>query len=225
MRPEQGAIGVMLVDDHQTMLWGLTKLIEGESPRMKVVGSARNCEEAIEQADRLRPDVILLDLDLGGKSALNILPRLLSNSVSRALILTGERQSKTLDMAVVGGARGVLCKDASAQQVLQAIEKVHSGELCVDGETMSRVFAEFMDARKAPKLDPEAERHASLTAKERTVIMAVVEGNGASNKTLGQRLFITEHTLRNHLTSIYQKLGLSNRLELYAYAVKRSWAK
>jgi len=220
MQPAGKPIGVMLVDDHQTMLWGLSKLIDGEKPRMQVVGTARNCEEALQQVDRVIPDVILLDLDLGGKSALDILPGLLSNSVSRVLILTGERQQKTLDQAVLGGARGVLRKDAAAEQVLLAIERMHNGELCLDSETMSRVFAEFVDSKRAHKVDPEAEKQATLTVKERKIIRAVVDGSGASNKALAERLFITEHTLRNHLTSIYQKLEVSNRLELYVYAVK-----
>jgi two-component system nitrate/nitrite response regulator NarL len=218
-------ISVMLVDDHQTMLWGLSRLIDGERPRMQVVGTARSCDEALEQAGQVMPDVILLDLDMGGKCALDILPGLLSNAGSRVLILTGERQQKTLDLAVLGGARGVLRKDAAAEQVLEAIEKTHKGELCVDNETMSRVFSEFMDSKRAPKLDHEGEKQASLTAKERQIIQTVVDGNGASNKALAERLFITEHTLRNHLCSIYQKLGVSNRLELYVYAIKHQLGK
>jgi two-component system nitrate/nitrite response regulator NarL len=225
MQPVEKPIGVMLVDDHQTMLWGLSRLIDGEKPRMQVVGTARNCEEALEQVDQVTPDVILLDLDLGGKCALDILPGLLSNSVSRVLILTGERQQKNLDLAVFGGARGVLRKDAAAEQVLQTIERMHHGELCLDNETMSRVFAEFVDAKRTHKIDPEAEKQAALTCKERKIIHTVVDGNGASNKALAERLFITEHTLRNHLTSIYQKLGVSNRLELYVYAVKHQLDK
>lgn len=225
MQSVEKTIGVMVVDDHQTMLWGLSRLIDGERPRMQVVGTARNCEEALEQVEQVVPDVILLDLDLDGKSALDILPGLLSNSASRALILTGERQQKTLDMAVLRGARGVLRKDASAEQVLQAIERIHRGELCMDGDMMSRVFTEFMESKKTNRIDPEAEKQATLTCKERKIIHTVVEGNGASNKVLAGRLFVTEHTLRNHLSSIYQKLGVSNRLELYVYAVKHQLAK
>ena len=218
-------ISVMLVDDHQTMLWGLEKLIDGVSPRMKVVGTARNCEEALAQVDRLMPDVIVLDLDLNGRSALDILPTLLSNTVSRALILTGERQQKALDQAVRGGARGVLRKDAPAEEVLEAIEKMYQGELWLDHETVSRVLLEMMDSKKTLKHDAETEKQDTLTAKERKIIRTIVDGNGASNKTLAGRLFITEHTLRNHLTSIYQKLGVANRLELYVYAVKHQLGK
>ena len=225
MQTAEKPIGVMLVDDHQTMLWGLSRLIDGENPKMKVLGTARTCEEALEQVGRLVPDVIVLDLDMQGRSSLDILPKLLSNSHSRALILTGERQQKTLDLAVLGGARGVLRKDAPAEEVLGAIEKIHAGELWLDRDTISRVFTGFMDSRKAPKLDAEAEKHATLTAKERKIIQTIVQANGASNKAVAGRLFISEHTLRNHLTSIYQKLDVSNRLELYVYAVKHQLDK
>jgi len=213
-------IGVMLVDDHQTMLWGLSRLIDGEQPRMKVVATANCCEEALQQTEHFVPDVIVLDLDLDGRCALDILPRLLSNDVSRALILTGERRQQTLDLAVLRGARGVLNKDASAEQVLDAIERVYKGELCIDAQAMGRVFSELTSPKKPAKVDPEASRIASLTQKERQIIRAVVEGSGAANKTLASRLFVTEHTFRNHLTSIYQKLEVSNRLELYIYAIK-----
>ena len=213
-------IRVMLVDDHQTMLWGLSKLIENEKPRMEVVGTAKTCEEALAKIRVLSPDVILLDLDLGGTSALDILPALLTNPASRVLIFTGERQQTTLDLAVFRGARGVLRKDASAEQVLKAIEKTAEGEIWLDRETLGRVFSGFMSPQSAPKHNPETEKHSSLTARELKIIHAIVQRSGSLNKALAQQLFISDHTLRNHLTSIYQKLGVSNRLELYVYAIK-----
>ncbi len=217
------AIKVMIIDDHPTMLWGLDKLINGEKPRMEVVATARSPEEALtqlEQQGQPVPDVVLLDLDLDGKSGLDLLPRLLMNPLTRVLILTGERKQAVLDQAVQKGARGILRKDASAEHVLKAIEKTYEGELWLDRSTLGRVFTEFMDPAAATKLDPEAEKQASLTGRERKIIQMIVDGQGASNKELAQRLFISEHTLRNHLTSVYHKLDIGNRLELYVYAVK-----
>lgn len=220
MTLQNKTIQVMLVDDHQTMLWGLVKLIESEKPRMAVAGTAQSGREALEKIARLSPDVILLDLDLAGESGLDLLPALQSAPQSRVLIFTGERDQEKLDLAVFRGARGVLRKDASAEQVLKAIEKTAEGEIWLDRGTLGRVFSEFIAPKMPPKPDPEAEKKASLTARERKIIRVVVEGNGAMNKTLAQRLFISDHTLRNHLTSIYQKLGVNNRLELYVYALK-----
>lgn len=216
------AIRVMLVDDHKLMLWGLEKLIDGHSPIMKVVGTAGTCDEAAEKVAPLTPDVILLDLDLNGHSSLDILPLLLANGVSRALIFTGSNDTHLLDTAVLRGARGVVRKDASSDQVIKAIEKVHHGELWLDSSTLARVFNQMMTPESPKKLDAGEQKRATLTLKERKIIALIVAGSGAPNKILAQQLFISEHTLRNHLTAIYQKLGISNRLELYVYAVKHA---
>lgn len=219
-----GAIRVMLVDDHPTLLWGLVNLIESQRPRMEVVGTARTCAEALEKIGSLGADVILLDLDMGNMSAIDIIPSLLSQSRSNVLIFTGERDQAKLDLAVSRGARGVLRKDAPAEQVLKAIEKTAQGELWLDRETLGRMFNELRNPQSVHKHNPEVAKQSSLTVRERKIIHAVVESSGALNKTLAERLFISDHTLRNHLTSIYQKLGVSNRLELYVYAVKHQLA-
>jgi two-component system, NarL family, nitrate/nitrite response regulator NarL len=225
MKPEDQPIRVMLIDDHQTMLWGLSKLIDGERPRMEVVETATNCEEAVAKAERAIPDVILLDLDLNGCSTLDIIPALQANPASRVLILTGMREQTILDQAVLNGARGVLRKDASAEQVLKAIEKTHQGELWLDQEALGRVFGQIVNPVRTSKPDDETLKQATLTAKERKIINTIVNEGGTLNKTIAQRLFISEHTLRNHLTSIYHKLGVGNRLELYVYAVKHQLAQ
>lgn len=213
-------IRVLLVDDHKTMLWGLAKLIEGATPAMEVVGTAANCDQACAEADRLRPDVILLDLDLDGRNSVDILPGLLANGVSRVLVLTGSRDAAMLDQAVIGGVRGVMRKDAPPELVVKAIEKIHLGELWIDHDTIGRVFGQLLKPGAERRPDPESDKLATLTAKERKIIEAIVDGSGSSNKDLGQKLFLSEHTVRNHLTSVYQKLGVGNRLELYVYAVK-----
>jgi two-component system nitrate/nitrite response regulator NarL len=213
-------IRVMLIDDHPTLLWGLEKLINAEMPRMNVMATARNAGEALSCLERETPDVVLLDLDLDGQSGLTLLPALLRQPGTRVLILTGERQQNILDQAVQKGARGILRKDASAEHVLKAIEKTHEGELWLDRSTLGRVFTEFRDPASAPKPDPKTLLHASLTVRERRIIALVVQSQGASNKAMAQSLFISEHTLRNHLSSVYQKLDVANRLELYVYATR-----
>ena len=216
----QQPIRVMLIDDHPTLLWGLEKLINAETPRMSVMATARNAQEALACLAHETPDVVLLDLDLDGQSGLTLLPALLHERRTRVLILTGERQQNILDQAVQKGARGILRKDASAEHVLKAIVKTHEGELWLDRGTLGRVFTEFRDPVSARKPDPETLRQASLTARERRIIALVVQSQGASNKALAQSLFISEHTLRNHLSSVYQKLDVANRLELYVYATR-----
>lgn len=223
MNPERGnTINVMLVDDHPTLLWGLERLIDAAAPRMRVVGAARTPAEAVAMAAALVPDVILLDLDLAGASVTEHLPAMLGNGVSRALVLTAERRQPVLDAAVRAGARGVLGKDASAEVLIKAIEKTYDGELWIDREAMGRVFASLTAPHHA---DPLEQAHASLTERERTVIDAMVAYADCLNKTIAQRLYMSNHTLRNHLTTIYHKLDVKSRLELYVYATHHNLAR
>jgi DNA-binding NarL/FixJ family response regulator len=209
-------IRIMLVDDHKTMLWGLEKLIEGAAATLTLVGTAHNNESALREASRLRPDLIVLDLDLEGRSSLEVLPQLLMDSGARVLILSGNRDQALLAQAVKLGARGVVSKEAPAEVLLQAIQRVQAGEMHVDASLMGALLGQGAPT----KADPEAQRIASLTPKERKIVAIVVESNGAANKELAAKLFIAEPTLRNNLTSIYQKLGVANRLELYVYATR-----
>lgn len=214
------SIGVLLVDDHRTMLWGLERLIQGRSPSMTVLGTAENCEQALEQARTVAPDVILLDLDLAGRCSLEILPELARHANARVLVLTAGSEEALLDAAMMKGARGVLHKTSSAEQVLKAIEKVHEGELWVDHERLGRLFMGMTSTRPARPQDPELRKIESLTVRERRILQTLVDESGASNKAIAALLFISEHTLRNHLTSIYQKLDVANRLELYVFAAR-----
>jgi DNA-binding NarL/FixJ family response regulator len=143
----------------------------------------------------------------------------LANENTRVLIFTGSRDDALLDRAIRGGARGMLRKDAPAELVIKAVTKVSEGELWIEHTMMARVFND-LTRPAAPKADPEAQRLGTLTPREHKIITSIVRGNGALNRSLAQSLFISEHTLRNHLVSIYKKLGVANRLELYVYAVK-----
>ncbi len=214
------SIGVLLVDDHRTMLWGLERLIQGRAPEMVVIGTAENCDEALEKSHRLLPDVILLDLDLAGRCTLDILPELTPNASTRVLVLTAGSEVAILDAAMMKGARGVLHKTTSAELVLKAIEKVHAGELWVDHERLERLFMGIAGTQHRHSQDPELRKVESLTVRERRILQAMVDESGAPNKAIAARLFISEHTLRNHLTSIYQKLQVANRLELYVFAAR-----
>lgn len=212
-------VRILLVDDHPTLLWGLERLLGGQAPQMEVVGSASTPEQALALSHRHAPDLVLLDLDLGGASGLDVLPQLVQGG-ARVLVLTGERSQDTLDRAVQLGARGVLRKDAEADTLLKAVAKVHEGELWLDRLTLGRVLHGLVDPQAQSRQCPEKKKQAALTLRERKIVEVILEGRGASNKALAARLFISEHTLRNHLSSIYHKLGVGNRLELYVYALK-----
>jgi DNA-binding NarL/FixJ family response regulator len=209
-------IRVLLVDDHQTMLWGLDRLIASEDAAMEVVGSAADCASALAMAIALAPDVVVLDLDLNGTCSLEILPQLAAIPGTRVLVLSGTRERSQLDDAVMRGARGVVGKDAAPETILKAIGKVHAGDLWLEPGMLGRIFDQMRKPANSPST-PEVDPLAMLTAKERRICQLIAEGGGAVNKVLAAQLFISEHTLRNHLTVIYHKLNVGNRLDLYVY--------
>ena len=211
-------ISVLLVDDHPTMLWGLTMLVESSKTKMQVVGAATNCEEALDLARKTTPDVIVLDLHFPLSSGLDILPALISNSTSKVLLLTGEQDQKQLDLAILRGARGILCKDAPAAIVLKAIERLHQGELWLDYQSLARAWSNLANSQNL-EIDLASRKLATLTAKEKAIVKTIVNGSGEVNKVIAERLCMAEHTLRNHLSSIFKKIGVKNRLELYIFAV------
>jgi two-component system nitrate/nitrite response regulator NarL len=211
-------IRILLVDDHKTMLWGLERLIQAEAPAFTLVGSASDGVAATALCDALAPDIVLLDLDLKGSSSLDFLPALMAKGCTRVVILSANRDQGTLAAAVKLGARGVVSKEAPTEDVLAAIRKVHGGELWLDQSLMQALLGQLV--APAPRADPEAQRLATLTTRERDVIGMIVQGKGALNKDLADRACISERTLRNHLSAIYQKLHVANRLELYVYATR-----
>lgn len=215
-------IKVMLVDDHHSLLWGLSKLIEGAAPDFALAGVASDPEEALEVARLTEPDVVLLDLDLDGRSSFDILPELLTRRGLKALVLSGHRDPSLRQHAMLLGASGFIGKDQRAQTILTAIERVHAGELWIDRASMGKVLDSL--TRAQPEPDPEAQRIASLTAKERDIIATLASGEGKPNKVLAEQLNIAEHTLRNHLSTIYTKLGVRSRLALYMYALRHGLA-
>lgn len=214
-------IRVMLVDDHRTVLWGLAKLIDGEMPRMQVVGKATSGAAAIELAAETLPDVAVLDLDLAGESGADLIPRLVNGHGTRVLVLTGMRDTKLHETSILRGACGLVLKQEPAETLLKAIEKVHEGQLWLDRATTGRIFIGLSRPKREPAEARGEANLDSLTARERDVVRQMVEAPGADNRTLAARLQMGEHTLRNHLSRIYDKLGVPNRLELYVYAQRQ----
>lgn len=213
---ETKSINVFLVDDHKTVLWGLERLIESTSPAMTVVGMAESCEELLEKLPAARPDVILLDLDLGGTSSLGCLKKLAAQSTTKVLILTGSSDPAVHQQAVVQGARGVVHKQVAAEVLLLAIEKVHQGEIWLDRNTLGRVLTTLASGEKKSS---ETRKLELLTNKERQIVLTIAEEKSARIKVIAESLYMSEHTLRNHLTAIYDKLQVAGRMELYFYAV------
>ncbi len=213
-------VRIMLIDDHRSVLWGLEKLIESQQPRMQVVGKFTSYAEASAQLDSLTPDVILLDLDLGTEQGIDVIPQIVERSKAKILILTGSRDVALHDRAVIAGAKGILMKENSADTILTAIERVQQGQLWMDQDRIGRIIMELSRKKSAEESNPERKKIESLTPRERNIVKAVTCRAGATGSDVAKELHVSESTLRNHLSSIYAKLELANRLELWDFAHK-----
>ena len=210
---------IMIVDDHEVVRAGLRMLIDSE-PGMEVVALASNRKESLAAATKESPDLILLDLDLGGENALTFITELKETAKNaRILILTGLNDSSTHRRAIKLGAMGVVLKDQAAEVLINAIRKVHSGEVWIDRAMVGDVLTEMV--RGGP--DPASLQIDSLTDRERQVIKLIAEG--LRNKQIGERLYISETTVTHHLSSIFSKLGVSDRLELVIFAFGHNLAR
>lgn len=208
----------MLVDEQPIVLWGVEKLIESEKPRMQLIGKADNGSDARRLARELQPDILLLDLNLGGGKGAELVPAIVKDGRTRVVIYTSQRDLGTIDRAVFSGARGLVCKEAAPQVLLNAIHKVHEGELWLDRRTTSRIFYEFARAGGRAPVDLAVQKLESLTRKEHRVVAVFATMPGAQNKQIAEVLCMSEHTLRNHLTSIFGKLQIKHRFDLFTFA-------
>ena len=197
--------------------WGLERLVESGCPRLAMGGSTESVADCLLSLHHFQPDVVVLDLD--GEDSAEPVASLHSRSKAKILVVTGSRDPALHDKAVLAGARGIVDKRAAAPTLIKAIERVHEGEIWIDRCTTSRIFLELA-RRKSTADHPEQHKIASLTRRERQTIVAIANDASAPGKLVAERLHISEHTLRNHLTSIYSKLALANRLDLYAYSHK-----
>jgi len=211
-------IRVLLVDDHETMLWGLERLIEAEAPRMLVVGKASTARQARARALETEPDVVLLDIDLGYESGLDLLPELVASG-ARVLILTGLSSRSVQNRAMSAGASGVVSKRGPASNIVAAIQKAHGGERWLDCPSVLRRPIQF--SRRTLAGSPWGQKEEMrLTPREREIIQILARETGMSIVQIARQQHISERTLRNQLTSIYAKLGISSRLELNVYTGK-----
>ena len=210
-------IRILLIDDHKSFMDGLAMVIDSQSPAMEVVGMASTPDEAVSAAVRLKPDLILMDMDLGVGLTLDFLPELLEKAPTKVLMLTGMQDPDLHDSAIVKGARGVLLKGESAKVILKAIEKVSAGEIWASNALLTRVLDHRNNVKK--QFDPESEKIADLTKREREIIAALLTFEGSTNEEIARQLFVSTSTLKNHLTTIFSKLNVKNRVQLMKYAI------
>jgi two-component system nitrate/nitrite response regulator NarL len=213
-------ITVVLVDDHRSVLQGLEWLINAERPAMSVVGTATTIDDACRICSETHPNVLVLDLDLGGDDGARAIPRLSANGHTAVLVLTGIRDPARHYAAIMEGARGIVAKEEDAKVIAKAIRKVHAGEIWLDRQGTQKVLS-MLSRRPLPAPGSGLDALiAGLTAREREIIATLSANAAKPAKEVAALLGISGHTLRNHLTSIYDKLGVSSRLALYDFAHK-----
>ncbi len=205
-------IRVMIVDDHAVVRLGLRALL-GDEPDLEVVAEAGTAEEALSRVAECRPDVAIVDIQLPGKSGIEVCREIRAGFPStRVVILTSHSAENFLEQAMRAGASGYVLKQVGNEELIRAIRAAHSGEIGMDSRTASAVVSRFLEMVKTT--DQSAFKE--LTQREKEVLVLVAEGE--SNKEIGARLNLTEITVRNYVSNILNKLQLRNRIELTKYA-------
>lgn len=214
-------IRVVIADDHPIVRDGLKKLLSLEED-IDVVGAVCDGRELIEKVDELRPDVILLDLrmpNLDGLGAMQTLQH--TNSKARVIILTASEDKNEFVQAMKLGCSGIVLKQTASDLIVKSIRKVHAGEIWLDSHTTAAVMRQFaapIDSSPASSASKARER-SPLSAREREIVALVAQGY--KNKEMAEKMFISEQTVKNHLHNIFDKLGVSDRLELALYAIHK----
>jgi len=215
-------IRVLLLDQHALVREGLRRILE-EHRHFKVVGESGRSDEALQLAAARQPDVILLELNLDGELNTEIIPALLDVAPgARAILVTAIDEQPVVQLAVQMGVVGVVPKTSGSATLCKAIEKVRAGEVWIDRVMMASVLGSLTRTRASEERDPEVQRIRSLSEREREVIGLI--GQGMRNREIAQRLSISEITVRHHLSSIYSKLSVGDRLELTIYAYRNGLA-
>ena len=208
-------IRIVIADDHPLVRDGLRKLFEHQ-PGFAVVGEAADGGDAVRQARALDPDVLLLDLAMPGLNGLEVLRELGAQADRvRTVLLTASIEREEVVEALRLGARGVVLKESATHVLYNCIRAVMSGQAWVGRDSIDDLLRTLRQAER--DASQEARPAARLTKRELEVIAAVVDGGG--NKDIGKAFGLSEQTVKNHLSHIYDKLGVSNRLELALYAV------
>ncbi len=214
-------IRVLIADDHPIVRDGLRKLL-GLEDDIDVVGEANDGRETLDLIDQLEPDVVLLDLRMPNVDGLTALQTLqASNRRTKVVVLTASEDKNEFVQAMKLGCSGIVLKQTAPELIVKSIRKVFAGEIWLDSHTTAAVMRQFATTtgEGAASGSAKPRERSPLSAREREIVAFVAQGY--KNKEMAEKMFISEQTVKNHLHNIFDKLGVSDRLELALYAIHK----
>jgi DNA-binding NarL/FixJ family response regulator len=213
-------IRVVLADDHPIVRDGLRKLLSLEDD-IEVIGEASDGHEVLRLVQDLNPDVVVLDLrmpNMDGLTALNAFQQL--SPKPKVIILTASEDKSEFVQAMKLGCSGIVLKQTAPELIVKSIRKVYDGEIWLDSHTTAAVMRQFASPTEILGMEAIRTRERSpLSQREREIVSLVAQGY--KNREMAEKMFISEQTVKNHLHNIFDKLGVSDRLELALYAIHK----
>ena len=207
---------ILLVDDHEVVRLGIKALL-GRYSQFQVVAEASTAQDAVQQAVENHPDVVIMDIRLPGKSGIEATQEITQKlPATKVIMLTSFAEDDLLFDAIMAGASGYVLKQIGSGELVRALETVARGEKLLDPAVTQKVFDRVRQTARAA----QGENFARLTDRELQVLALVSEGK--TNKEIAEKVFLSEKTVRNYVSSILDKLNLSTRSEAAAYSVKHN---
>src|SRR6202521_554112 len=207
MTKAKQVIRILVADDHAIFRDGLRKLLEAADD-VQIVGEASNGNECVKMLAKLKPDILLLDLRMPEKDGLGVLEEVNFDSLgTRVIVLTAAEDDRDVVRAMRLGARAVVLKQSASDLLVKSIHRVFGGEIWLD----NRMTAEVMKAFSKSADGTSRRDKPLLSEREKEIVQLVAQGY--RNKEIGEKLFISEQTVKNHLHNIFDKLGVSDRVD------------
>ena len=217
--PTKSKIRIVVADDHPIFRDGLCRLLALEED-FEVVAQAQDGRQVLDVLQQHEPDILLLDLKMPGLSGLAILQKMQDgHTATKVIVLTASEDKSEFVQAMKLGTAGIVLKQSSTDLLLKSIRKVHAGEIWLDSHTTAAVMRQFAAAEDhiAGPGNGRSRDRSPLSQREREIVALVAQG--FKNREMAEKMFISEQTVKNHLHNIFDKLGVSDRLELALYAI------
>lgn len=214
---ERPKIRIVVADDHPIFRDGLCRLLALEED-FEVVAQAQDGKQVLDVLQQYEPDILLLDLKMPGLDGLATLQRLQAmKNKTKVIVLTASEDKNEFIQAMKFGTSGIVLKQTATELLIKSIRKVNAGEIWLDSHTTAAVMRQFAASEDTPPAPPPQRERPPLSQREREIVALVAQG--FKNKEMAEKMFISEQTVKNHLHNIFDKLGVSDRLELALYAI------